>query len=97
MLPHSRTLFPKGAHDRLVPELFLRAEVNPKARPFQLTVPEVGRICHAYQEIIQREPSMAKFNRHDKKESTVDGEEEDDEEALSIETVKESRLYSEGK
>lgn len=93
MVFNSRTLFPKGAHDRLVPQLFQRAEVNPKARPFQLTVPEVGRICHAYQEIINQEPSIAKYNRRDKKQSTV----EDDEEDLSQELIIESGLYSDGK
>jgi len=57
-----QTLFPRGAHERLVPEMFERAEISPETRPYQLTVPEIGRLCHAYHDIVQRQPSLARYN-----------------------------------
>jgi len=62
------TLFPKGFHEEGVPKLFQRADINPHLRPFQLTLPEIGRICHAYNEIIQQHPSYASYNNRRKKE-----------------------------
>uniref|UniRef100_A0A1B6KI00 rRNA adenine N(6)-methyltransferase n=1 Tax=Graphocephala atropunctata TaxID=36148 RepID=A0A1B6KI00_9HEMI len=71
------SLFPRGSWERLVPEMMERAEVNPQARPFQLTVPEFGRLCHVYAEIIQREPTMARYNnRQAKVKDEADDEEE---------------------
>lgn len=30
-------------------------------------MPEIGRICYAYRDIIQREPSLAKYNHRESK------------------------------
>lgn len=45
-----------------MPEIFDKAEIDPQTRPYQLTVPEIGRLCHVYYDIILREPSLARYN-----------------------------------
>ncbi|KAG8243568.1 Dimethyladenosine transferase 1, mitochondrial [Homalodisca vitripennis] len=82
------TLFPSGSWERLIPEMMDRAEVNPKSRPFQLTLPEFGRLCHVYAEIIRREPTLARYNnRKAKVEDTEEEEEDDDGAAEAIERL----------
>lgn len=57
-----------------MPEMLEKAEINPKTRPYQLTVPEIGRLCHVYHEIIQREPTLARYNNRQPKSMLEDEE-----------------------
>lgn len=52
--------------------MYSRAELDPTTRPFQLTVSEIGRLCHAYNHIILRQPSLASYNARGPKTQQID-------------------------
>lgn len=68
----SRTLFPRPLQKKLWTEMYSRAELDPTTRPFQLTLPEIGRLCHAYNHIILRQPSLASYNARGPKKQPID-------------------------
>lgn len=59
------TLFPTRVRDSLADKLFKVADVDPMLRPFQLTMAEFGRLCHTYNAILDRHPTLAKYNHRD--------------------------------
>lgn len=59
------TLFPTRVRDNLVDRLFKVGDVDPKLRPFQLTMEEFGRLCHAYKVTLDQQPALAKYNYRD--------------------------------
>lgn len=56
------TLFPEPTRDTYARRLFDNAEIPHDCRSFQITMPEVRRICFAYQGIIDENPTLAKYN-----------------------------------
>lgn len=58
----AETLFPHPLREKLSTEMYSQAQIDITVRPFQLTVPEIGRLCHAYNHIILRQPSLASYN-----------------------------------
>ena len=59
-----RTLFPVHRED-LVREMFEVSDVDPQSRSYMLSVGEVGRLCHAYSAVCQREPDIFLYNYRD--------------------------------
>lgn len=70
------TLFPTRVRDSLADKLFKVADVDPKLQPFQLTMAEFNRLCHTYKAILDRHPTLAKYNHRDP--ATEDNEDWDD-------------------
>lgn len=68
----AQTLFPHPLREKLCTEMYSRAEIDATSRPFQLTVPEIGRLCHAYSHIILRQPSLASYNARGPKTERMD-------------------------
>ncbi|KAL0270624.1 UNVERIFIED_CONTAM: hypothetical protein PYX00_007972 [Menopon gallinae] len=61
-------LFPETVTTQLAKEVFAISEIDPQARPFQLTIEEFGRIVDAYKKICDRDPRLFHYNfRADKK------------------------------
>ncbi|KAK4317541.1 hypothetical protein Pmani_011385 [Petrolisthes manimaculis] len=56
------TLFPRAIQDDMVPKMFTVADVDPDMRSFQLTMPEISRLCHAYSAIVTQNPTIASYN-----------------------------------
>uniref|UniRef100_A0A0K8SDC9 rRNA adenine N(6)-methyltransferase n=1 Tax=Lygus hesperus TaxID=30085 RepID=A0A0K8SDC9_LYGHE len=56
------TLFPKSTRDDYARRILAEADLPHDTRPFQITVPEVGRLCWAYKSILDESPSLAKYN-----------------------------------
>ncbi|XP_069157831.1 dimethyladenosine transferase 1, mitochondrial [Procambarus clarkii] len=65
-------LFPESLRDELVDQMFTVAEVNPTLRPFQLSMSEFNRLCHTYAAIIEKRPTLARFNTHNRR-AVVEG------------------------
>jgi hypothetical protein len=61
-LNHCRTLFPVPVRQQLGKEMYHLADIDPTTRPFQLTVEEFGRLCHAYCTICDRDPRLYKYS-----------------------------------
>ncbi|KAK9502643.1 hypothetical protein O3M35_011375 [Rhynocoris fuscipes] len=76
-------LFPKIIREDYTVKLLKLADINPKDRPLQLELEEIGRICHAYSEIITHQPSLYKYN-YRSKNSEVDWETEGNVEANKV-------------
>lgn len=57
-----RTLFPVPVRQELGKEMYHLADIDPTTRPFQLTVEEFGRLCHAYCTICDRDPRLYKYS-----------------------------------
>ncbi|KAK7101123.1 dimethyladenosine transferase 1, mitochondrial-like [Littorina saxatilis] len=55
------TLFPVHRLD-LLEEMFEASGVDPESRCFMLSIGEMDRICHAYNDICQREPDIFAYN-----------------------------------
>ncbi|XP_075224438.1 mitochondrial transcription factor B1 [Lycorma delicatula] len=60
------TLFPISSQEVLAQEMCKLADIEQTLRPFQLTVPEFGRLCHAYCEIISKHPTLIRYNSREK-------------------------------
>ncbi|KAF6205728.1 hypothetical protein GE061_019901 [Apolygus lucorum] len=56
------TLFPKSTRDDYARRMLDESALPHDLRPFQITLPEVGRLCFAYQRILDESPSLAKYN-----------------------------------
>ncbi|KAK8756918.1 hypothetical protein V5799_000379 [Amblyomma americanum] len=56
-----KNLFPYH-REELVMKLVNFADVDPTTRIIQLTVDEVGRICHVYEELCAEEPELRRYN-----------------------------------
>ncbi|KAJ8877682.1 hypothetical protein PR048_022137 [Dryococelus australis] len=84
-----RTLFPVPLRDNLGGQMFRLADVDPQARPFQLTVGEFGRLCKAYEKICQHDPRLFKYNARGSRKDFFDGEdgEQQDEQPLVAQDV----------
>ena len=81
-----RTLFPKSSRERLGIECLSRAQVPPTSRPFQLTLPEVGRIVRAYDSIVREHPKLYHYNyRLSKEDEFLDTEHSEGGESLASE------------
>lgn len=63
----AETLFPISSREKFRKEMCQLADIDPTTRPFQLTVPEFGRLCHAYCDIISRHPTLIHYNDRDRK------------------------------
>ncbi|KAF4530970.1 hypothetical protein B566_EDAN018983 [Ephemera danica] len=55
-------LFPLVLRDSLAPELFIRSDISPETRPFQLSLHEFSRLVEAYWDLCQREPKLFDYN-----------------------------------
>jgi len=62
-------LFPLEQRDTLVVDLLKDAGIPPTSRPFQLTIPEVGRICFSYASIVSDQPALRDFNHRARRSS----------------------------
>lgn len=58
----AETLFPVPVREQLGKEMYHLADIDPTTRPFQLTVEEYGRLCHAYCTICDRDPRLYKYS-----------------------------------
>lgn len=58
-----RTLFPSKVRDEFSGRIFKQAEIEPTVRPFQLTIPEIGRLCAAYKTIIDEQPLYESYDQ----------------------------------
>lgn len=65
-------LFPLSHRDEMVRKMFTVSEVDPTLKPFELTVPEFNRLCHAYAAIVEQIPALARFNAREQKSSICD-------------------------
>jgi dimethyladenosine transferase 1 len=65
-------LFPVPARQKLGKEMYNLAEIDPTTRPYQLTVEEFGRLCHAYSKICDRDPRLLKYNHRAAREERED-------------------------
>ncbi|KAG7167985.1 dimethyladenosine transferase 1, mitochondrial-like isoform X1 [Homarus americanus] len=79
-------LFPEDQRDEQIKKMFAVADVNPALRPFQLTMSEFNRLCHAYAAILEQQPSLAKFNVRERI-VIVDGADYDDDNGGVIENI----------
>lgn len=61
-LNRCRTLFPVPVRRQLGKEMYHLADIDPTTRPFQLTVEEFGRLCHAYCTVCDRDPRLYKYS-----------------------------------
>lgn len=57
----NRTLFPPDRLD-LVEAMFEETNVKPEARSFQLSIEQVGRLCHAYNNICQHNADIYTYD-----------------------------------
>lgn len=55
-------LYPEDLRDALTKETFQIADINPKARSFQLSTEECVRLAEAYNKIIKNHPGMETYN-----------------------------------
>ncbi|XP_063241105.1 dimethyladenosine transferase 1, mitochondrial [Bacillus rossius redtenbacheri] len=70
----AETLFPVVLRESLGLEMYRLADVDPRARPFQLTVGEFGRLCSAYESICLRDPRLFRYNSRSSKKDSFDEE-----------------------
>lgn len=56
-----KNLFPRH-REELVTKLVDLADVDPTTRIIQLTVEEIGRLCHVYEELCTEEPELGQYN-----------------------------------
>lgn len=63
-----RSLFPVSTREKFGLEVCNLADIDATTRPFQLTIPEFGRLCHAYREIISQHPKLLSYKRGSKEE-----------------------------
>jgi len=68
----AESLFPKECRQELALEMYKLADLNPQTRPFQITLQEFNRLCHAYQHIITLHPEVADYDLRAPKNPIVD-------------------------
>ncbi|XP_073999413.1 mitochondrial transcription factor B1 [Rhodnius prolixus] len=76
-------LFPEKTREDATKQLLTMAEINPTNRALQFTLTEIGRLCHAYKEIIADHPQLYKYN-YRKPESTQHMEDQAIENSVNI-------------
>ncbi|BES93911.1 rRNA (adenine-N6,N6-)-dimethyltransferase activity [Nesidiocoris tenuis] len=72
-------LFPKATRDSYVRRLLEDAEIPYDMRSFQLTMPEIRRVCFAYQRILDETPILNKYNYRKHLDADMDSILEDEE------------------
>lgn len=78
-------LFPVTHREEMAKKMFTVADVDPTIRPFELTVPEFNRLCHAYAAILEQIPSLSRFNARDERSPLFGFEEDLEEEKKNFE------------
>ncbi|KAL1128941.1 hypothetical protein AAG570_013475 [Ranatra chinensis] len=66
------TLFPVALREKLALRCLEEAEVPTTARSFQLTLPEIGRICYAYTSILRDYPKLETYNHRLRSDVTLE-------------------------
>lgn len=64
-------LFPEDLRDKLAFKLFHLADVNPTARPFEITTEEFARLCYAYKTICEENPEIVDFDHRMPKKTNI--------------------------
>jgi len=57
-------LFPRKMGNLLGNRMLDMAQINPKQRPFNLRMEEFNKLCHAYNHILQKNPSFSSYVRN---------------------------------
>lgn len=70
------TLFPEDVREEMGSKMYQLADIDPVTRPFQLANTEFSRLCHAYNEIIQKHPELEHYDYRGPKNKKVAVEEE---------------------
>ena len=68
------TLIPPALQQSLIPKVFAIAEVDPKTRPFQLTLDEFDRLCHVYNLLVEKVPEIGAYEYRAPRKERISGE-----------------------
>ena len=85
-----------GLNEKLVQQMMDRSEVNSTLRSFQLSVLEIGRLCHEYQKIIHETPDLYRYSFSSKTDVDWVSRENESEvlaEQWKMETAEEEDFY----
>ncbi|RZF39568.1 hypothetical protein LSTR_LSTR001089 [Laodelphax striatellus] len=77
-------LFPMATRDAYALEMCKLADLDPTLRPFQLTVEEMGRLCQAYNRILEKQPKLAFYNSRASRADRSKFDDEDDSDLLDL-------------
>lgn len=58
----AQTLFPEEVREEMALRMYKMADLDPITRPFQIANGEFGRLCEAYNEIIQKYPEFENYD-----------------------------------
>lgn len=59
-----------------------KSQIDPKSRPFQLSIHEMGALCWAYKEIIDKTPGLFKYTHLSKNDDWLTKEKDSEDELL---------------
>jgi dimethyladenosine transferase 1 len=65
-------LFPRRMEYYGVNEMLELTQIDPKTRPIELRMEEFNKLCHAYNHLIQKNPSLANYTRNVSEDSNKD-------------------------
>ncbi|CAH0729513.1 unnamed protein product, partial [Brenthis ino] len=66
----AQTLFPEEVREEMALRMYKMADLDPVTRPFQIANGEFGRLCEAYNEIIQKYPEFENYDNRAPKKTT---------------------------
>ncbi|XKL63285.1 hypothetical protein PGB90_005649 [Kerria lacca] len=85
------TLFPDHCSEKLVTEILQKSEIPQENRSFQLSLSEIGRICCAYKNIIEKSPALYKFKYNSEDRNWEENERNSD---IIDQNLKNNIIYS---